>query len=82
MIIVRTAESAEEALAERRMHCPRSGCGGTLMRWGFGRRRRIRGLGAVAIEPRPWARQRLGLAEPLWTLIGLHTGGRLLAPPG
>ena len=29
-----------------------------------------------------WARQRLGLAEPLWTIIGLHTGGRLLAPPG
>ena len=28
-----------------------------------------------------WARQRLGIAEPLWTLIGLQTGGRLLAPP-
>jgi hypothetical protein len=27
-----------------------------------------------------WARQRLGIDEPLWTLIGLHTGGRLLAP--
>ena len=29
-----------------------------------------------------WARRRLGIAEPLWTLIGLHTGGRLLAPSG
>ena len=27
-----------------------------------------------------WARQRLGIDEPVWTLIGLHTGGRLLAP--
>lgn len=27
------------------------------------------------------ARQRLGLTEPLWTLIGLHTHGRLLAAP-
>ncbi len=29
-----------------------------------------------------WARRRLGIAEPMWTLIGLYTGGRLLAPPG
>ena len=29
-----------------------------------------------------WSRRRLGIDEPLWTLIGLHTGGRLLAPPG
>jgi hypothetical protein len=29
-----------------------------------------------------WARQRLGIAEPMWTLIGLYTRGRLLAPPG
>ena len=28
-----------------------------------------------------WARRRLGIAEPVWTLIGLYTGGRLLAPP-
>jgi hypothetical protein len=28
-----------------------------------------------------WARPRPGIAEPLWTLIGLQTGGRLLAPP-
>jgi len=27
------------------------------------------------------ARQRLGLTEPLWTLIGLHAQGRLLAAP-
>jgi hypothetical protein len=115
------------------MHCPRRGCRGTLARWGYGRRRHIRGLGAAAIDVRPrrvrcgscgatqvllpaalqprradatevtgaalgrkaagmghrqiaaaawWARQRLGTDEPLWTLIGLHTGGRLFAPPG
>jgi transposase len=29
-----------------------------------------------------WARRRLGIAEPVWTLIGLYTRGRLLAPPG
>ena len=34
-------------------HCPRRECGGTLARWGYGRRRRIRGLGADAIDVRP-----------------------------
>lgn len=29
-----------------------------------------------------WAQRRLGINEPLWTLIGLHTHGRLLATPG
>jgi hypothetical protein len=29
-----------------------------------------------------WARRRLGIAEPVWTLVGLYTPGRLLAPPG
>ncbi len=29
-----------------------------------------------------WARRRLGIAAPVWTLIGLYTAGRLLAPPG
>jgi hypothetical protein len=193
MIIVRTAESAEQALTEGTMGCPRRGCGGALARWGYGRRRRIRGLGVETIDVRPrrvrcsgcgatqillpaallphradatevigtalarkaagmghrriaaaldrspstvrrwlrrargrghltqlwqrgaqelirldadtfnrlastgnllrdtltvlaaaawWARRRLGIAEPLWTLIGLHTGGRLLAPSG
>ena len=28
------------------------------------------------------ALRRLSIAEPVWTLIGLYTGGRLLAPPG
>ena len=193
MIIVCTAEAAEEALADGKMRCTHRGCGGTLARWGYGRRRRIRGLGVETIDVRPrrvrcsgcgatqillpaalqprradatevigtalarkaagmghrriaaaldrspstvrrwlrrargrghltqlwqrgaqelirldadtfnrlastgnllrdtltvlaaaawWARRRLGIAEPLWTLIGLHTGGRLLAPPG
>ena len=53
MIIVRTAESAEEALADGRMRCPRRGCGDTLERWGYGRCRRVRGLGADAIDVRP-----------------------------
>ncbi len=29
-----------------------------------------------------WARRRLGIAEPVWTLIGLYTRGGLLARPG
>jgi len=193
MIIVRTAESAEQDLADGRMHCPRLGCGDTLQRWGHGRRRHVRGLGTHTIDVRPrrvrcrgcgatqillpaalqprqadstevignalarkakaqgyrriaaalgrspstvrrwlrrardpahlnrlwqrgaqelirldadvfnalastgnllrdaqtvlaaaawWARRRLGIAEPAWTLIGLYTRGRLLAPPG
>ena len=193
MIIVCTAESAEEAPAGGRMRCPRRGCGGTLARWGYGRRRRVRGLGSDQIEVRPrrvlchgceatqillpaalqprradstevigtalarkaaglghrqiaavlgrspstvrrwlraargrdhltrlwqrgaqelirldadafnqlastgnllrdaltvlaaaawWARRRLGIAEPVWTLIGLYTRGSLLARPG
>ena len=193
MIIVRAAESAEQTLADERMRCPRRGGGDTLKRWGYGRCRRVRGLGADTIDVRPrrvrcygcgatqillpaalqprradstevigtalarkakglgyrriaaalgrspstvrrwlrrardaghlnrlwqrgaqelirldaaafnelastgnllrdtltvlaaaawWARRRLGIAEPLWTLIGLYTRGRLLAPPG
>ena len=54
MIIVRTAESADDALADGRMHCPRSGCGGTLTRWGYGRRRRIRGLGPASSPLIDW----------------------------
>ncbi|HZE14966.1 MAG TPA: hypothetical protein VE197_04235 [Mycobacterium sp.] len=53
MIIVRAAESAEEALADGRMRCPRRGCGDTLQRWGYGRCRRVRGLGADTIDVRP-----------------------------
>ena len=53
MIIVRAAESAEEALADGWMRCPRRGCGDTLQRWGHGRRRRVRGLGADTIDVRP-----------------------------
>jgi IS30 family transposase len=29
-----------------------------------------------------WTHQRLGINETLWTLIGLHTHGKLLAAPG
>ena len=53
MIIVCAAESAEEALADGRMRCPRRGCGDTLKRWGYGRCRRVRGLGADTIDVRP-----------------------------
>jgi len=53
MILVCSPQSAEEALADGRMRCPRRGCGGTLARWGYGRRRRVRGLGSDQIEARP-----------------------------
>ncbi|WP_260752946.1 hypothetical protein [Mycobacterium sp. SMC-8] len=29
-----------------------------------------------------WDRRRYALGEPPWTLIGMYTRGRLLAPPG
>ena len=29
-----------------------------------------------------WERHRYGISDPPWTLIGLYTRGRLLAPPG
>jgi len=193
MIVVCTAESAEQALTEGQLVCPRRGCGDTLQRWGYGRRRRVRNLSAdpidvrlrrvrcrrcqtthvllpAALQPRRadatevvgtalahkaagmghrqiavalgrspstvrrwlrrardhahltrlwrrgaqelirldadafnqltgtgnllrdaltmlaaaawWAQRRLGINGPLWTLIGLHTHGRLLAAPG
>ena len=53
MIIVCTAESAEQALADGTMRCTHRGCGDTLARWGYGRRRRVRGLGADEIDVRP-----------------------------
>lgn len=53
MIVVRTVEWAEQALAAGEISCPRPGCGGTLTRWGYGRRRRVRSLGAQTLEVRP-----------------------------
>jgi transposase-like protein len=53
LIIVATAESAEQALTDATMRCPRDGCAGTLTRWGYGQRRRIRALEAGAIDVRP-----------------------------
>ncbi len=53
MIVVRTAESAEQALTEGQLICPRRGCGDTLARWGYGRRRHIRTLSADPIHMRP-----------------------------
>lgn len=193
MIVVCTAGSAEQALTEGQLVCPRRGCGEILQRWGYGRRRHVRSFGAKVIDVRPrrvrcrgcdathvllpaalqprradatevigtalaskaagighrriaaalgrspstvrrwlrrahdhahltrlwqrgaqelirldadtfnqltgtgnllrdaltmlaaaawWTHQRLGINEPLWTLIGLHTHGKLLAAPG
>jgi hypothetical protein len=48
MIVVASAESADQTLTAGTMHCPRSGCAGTLARWGHGRPRRIRGFGEDA----------------------------------
>ncbi|MGO9929498.1 MAG: hypothetical protein ACLPLP_26195 [Mycobacterium sp.] len=53
MIIVATAESAEQALTAGTMRCTHRGCAGALARWGYGRHRRIRGLHAAAIDVRP-----------------------------
>ncbi len=53
MIVVRTVEWAEQALGAGEIGCPHLGCGGTLTRWGYGRRRRIRRLGAQILDVRP-----------------------------
>jgi hypothetical protein len=193
MILVRCPEWAEKALENEQILCPHRGCDGVLGRWGYGRRRGVRGPGTTVIEVRPqrarcrgcktthvllpaalaprradtaevigtalvykaqglgyqriaatlgrppstvrrwlrsaadpahlhrlwqrgaqkliplnadafnalaatanllhdtlnilataawWTRQRLGITEPMWTLIGLYTGGRLLSAPG
>ena len=53
MIVVRTHEWAEQALTTGEIGCPHPGCGGTLTRWGYGRRRRVRSRGVQTIEVRP-----------------------------
>jgi len=53
MIVVRTMEWAEQALSAGEIDCTRPACGGTLTRWGYGRRRRVRSLGARTLEVRP-----------------------------
>jgi hypothetical protein len=53
MIVVRTGEWAEQALGAGEIGCPHPGCGGTLTRWGYGRRRRVRSLGARTLDLRP-----------------------------
>lgn len=52
MVVVRTAESAEQALTEGQLLCPRRGCGDTLARWGYGQRRQVRNLSADPIDVR------------------------------
>lgn len=52
MIVVRTAEAAEQALTEGQLVCPRRGCGDTLRRWRYGRRRHVRSLGSQVIDAR------------------------------
>lgn len=44
MIVVHTAEVAEQALSEGQLVCPGRGCGDTLQRWGYGRSRHVRSL--------------------------------------
>ncbi len=53
MIVVRAVEWAEQALGAGEIGCPHLGCGGTLTRWGYGRRRRVRRLGAQILDVRP-----------------------------
>ncbi|COU87006.1 putative arginine rich protein [Mycobacterium tuberculosis] len=53
MIVVRTTEAAEQALTEGQLVCPRRGCGDTLRRWRYGRRRHVRSLGSQVIDVRP-----------------------------
>jgi hypothetical protein len=53
MIIVRCTESGEKALEDAQMRCPRNSCGQVLQRWGYARRRGVRGLGTNVIEVRP-----------------------------
>jgi hypothetical protein len=53
MIVVRTLEWAEHALGAGEIGCPYPGCGGTLTRWGYGRRRRVRNLGTGTLDVRP-----------------------------
>lgn len=50
---MRTAEWAEQALSAGEIDCPRPGCGRPLIRWGFGRCRSVRSLGAQTLEVRP-----------------------------
>ena len=68
MIVVATAESAEQALTDARMRCPRGGCTGALARWGYGRHRRIRALEAGAIDVRP-RRARCGVCGATQILL-------------
>lgn len=68
MIVVRTAESAEQALTDGQLACPRRGCGHTLQRWGYGRRRHVRSLDAEVINVRP-RRVRCGKCETTHVLL-------------
>ncbi|TQC41778.1 helix-turn-helix domain-containing protein [Rhodococcus sp. WS4] len=51
MIVILSAEDAAEHLASGAMACP--ACGGGLRKWGFGRSRTVRGLGAERVTVRP-----------------------------
>jgi hypothetical protein len=53
MILVRCAQLAEQDLADGQIRCPVLGCGQVLQRWGHGRARRVRGLGAAVIDVVP-----------------------------
>ncbi|UNN02041.1 helix-turn-helix domain-containing protein [Rhodococcus opacus] len=51
VIVILSAEGAAEHLASGAMACP--ACGGGLRKWGFGRTRTVRGLGADRVTVRP-----------------------------
>ncbi len=80
MIIVATAESAEQALTAGTMRCPRGGCVGTLARWGYGRRRRIRGLEGAVIDARPGGCAATGAGPPR-SCCRLHCSHAAPTPP-
>jgi len=66
VIVIVSAEDAEERLASGTMDCPV--CGGVLRKWGFTRTRTVRGLGAAAVTVRP-ARVRCAECERTQVLL-------------
>ncbi len=68
MIVFRTLEWAEQALCTGEIDCPHPRCGGTLTRWGYGRRRRVRSLGTQTLDVCP-RRARCTRCEHTQTLL-------------
>jgi len=51
VIVILSTGDAAERLSSGAMACPE--CGGVLRKWGFGRSRTVRGLGAATVTVRP-----------------------------